>query len=104
VGALGEKLDLMAGQFPTRMGNALSMRPSEYLNRNVRVTAYSFEPIDRYFERFPELADVYCFSTDYPHTEGGKDSKRVVHAKIARLGDDVVEKYFVTNGQWLLPD
>jgi len=64
------------------------MRPSEYLNRNVRVTAYSFEPIDRYFERFPDLADVYCFSTDYPHTEGGKDSKRVVHAKITRLGDD----------------
>jgi predicted TIM-barrel fold metal-dependent hydrolase len=104
VGGLGEKLDLMANQFPTRMGNTLSMRPSEYLARNVRVTPFSFEPVDRYLERFPELTSVYSYSTDFPHTEGGKESKQVVYDKIARLGNEVVEKYFVTNGSWLLPD
>ena len=36
--------------------------------------------------------------------EGGKDSIRAFYEKIKRLGDDVAEKFFVTNGAWLLPD
>jgi hypothetical protein len=51
--------------------------------------------------RYPHLEECYCYSTDYPHPEGGKNSKALL---VAPLGDDVSEKYFVSNGQLLFPD
>lgn len=41
--------------------------------------------------------------TDYPHVEGGKESKRKLYEQLTPLGDDVVGKFFVTNGELLLP-
>jgi predicted TIM-barrel fold metal-dependent hydrolase len=79
------------------------LRPSEYIARNVRVTPYHFESVDSYIERYPYLADVYCYSSDYPHREGGRESKQVFYEKLAPLGEDVVEKFFFTNGELLLP-
>jgi predicted TIM-barrel fold metal-dependent hydrolase len=80
----------------------LPMRPSEYICRNVRIAPFDFEPVDRYIERYG-LEDVYCFASDYPHVEGGKDPMGRLSAAVARLGPGVVEKFFVTNGQLLLP-
>lgn len=102
VGPLAEKLDMWVEQFkgPVRK---LSMRPSEYLARNVRVTPFFFEPTERYIERNPELLNVFCYSTDYPHREGGKYSKDLYLKRLAGFGDDVLEKFFVKNGEHLLP-
>ncbi len=102
VGPLAEKLDLWATQFRGRL-DGLSMRPSEYLARNVRVTPFFFEPIDHYVSRHPDLVDVYCFGSDFPHVEGGKESLKGYYDRLAPLGRDVVEKFFVTNGELLLP-
>jgi len=102
-GPLAEKLDLWAKVFHRRMANTLSMKPSAYLERNVRVTPYVFEPIAQYYERYPQVADSYCFSTDYPHVEGGEHSKRVFFDQLAGFGDDVLRQFFVTNGALLLP-
>ena len=41
--------------------------------RNVRVSAFTFEPVRQYIEHFPWLADVFCFSSDYPHFAGGRN-------------------------------
>ena len=49
------------------------------------------------------LADVYCYSSDYPHVEGGTDPMGVFAARLAPLGGAVLEKFFVTNGELLLP-
>ncbi|GAA1857521.1 hypothetical protein GCM10009836_42160 [Pseudonocardia ailaonensis] len=102
-GPLAERLDMWAGELHKALRGVLSMRPSEYLARNVRVTPLNFEPIDRYFERYPDLADCYCFSTDYPHLEGGAAIKAQNLATLGPLGADVAEKYFVRNGEWLCP-
>ena len=77
--------------------------PSSYLKRYVRVSVFPFEPIDTYIERYG-LEDVMCFSTDYPHVEGGKDTFMTMYKKVERLGPHIVEKFFVKNGQWLLPE
>jgi predicted TIM-barrel fold metal-dependent hydrolase len=77
--------------------------PSSYMKTNVRVSVFSFEAIDTYLERY-DLADVLCFSSDYPHVEGGKDMINVMYKKVERFGPEVIEKFFVTNGQFLLPD
>ena len=53
--------------------------------------------------RHPHLSSCYCYSTDYPHLEGGAYVKDKVCEMLAPLGDEVLEKYFVTNGEWLLP-
>ncbi len=75
-----------------------------YLARNVRVTPHNIvEPLATFFTRHPQVASCYCYSTDYPHLEGGAHIAGKVHAMLAPLGDEVLEKYFVTNGEWLLP-
>jgi predicted TIM-barrel fold metal-dependent hydrolase len=81
----------------------LSMKPSEYIARNVRVTAHFFEPVETYIEHYPHLRDVYCYSTDYPHKEGQRWSMKTFYDQIAPLGDDIVEKFFCTNAELLFP-
>jgi len=101
LGPLAENLDLWSGQYGKRL--PLTMTPSAYLARNVRVTPYHFEPVDQYFERYPELASVYCYGSDYPHIEGGKNSRRLMEERLDRLGADIVESFFIRNGELLLP-
>lgn len=87
------------------MEGALPIRlvPSEYIRRNVRVSLFDIEPVDVYIEQFG-MPDVYCYSSDYPHPEGGKDPMGDLSAKLARLGPGVLRKVFVDNAAWLLPD
>lgn len=103
VGPFAEKLDLWSTQFDSRLTGTLSMEPSRYLARNVRVTPFFFEPVARYIERHPDLAEVYSFGSDFPHVEGGKDSLAVFHDQLRPLGDEIVHKFFVDNGRLLLP-
>jgi predicted TIM-barrel fold metal-dependent hydrolase len=106
LGPLAENLDLWATKvFGTRLAPYLKSKPSEYLARNVRVTPFAlWEDIRWYFERYPHLADCYCYSTDYPHFEGGEDSMRLFYDQVSPLGETIVDKFFRTNGKLLLPD
>ena len=105
VGPLSERLDMWAEQqFRSRLANVLSMRPSEYIARNVRVTPFYFEPIADYLERYPNLSDIYCYSTDYPHFEGGMESKRVFSEALSGVSPDLRDKFFYRNGALLLPE
>lgn len=106
LGPLAERLDMWAELFRTRLfdSGSLTMKPSAYLNRNVRVAPYYFEPVDTYFDRYPEVADCYCFASDYPHREGGRRTKEAFYNRLAPLGTTVVRKFFTENGSWLLPD
>ena len=49
-------------------------KPSEQFRDQLRFTPYPFESVGRFMdESYPEL---YLFSTDYPHAEGGRDPIR----------------------------
>lgn len=104
VGPLAEAMDIWFDEFHKRLSPVLSMRPSEYLARNVRVTPYVFEPIDRYLARYPELVDVYCYSSDYPHMEGGKHSAKVFADRLQNADEEMREKFFWRNAQWIMPE
>ena len=67
------------------------------------LTPFHFEPIDSYFDRYSALHDCYCYSSDYPHVEGGIDIKAVQQGRLARFGEDVLNKFFMSNGEWLVP-
>jgi predicted TIM-barrel fold metal-dependent hydrolase len=105
VGPLGELMDLATSPDRHHRDKAkpLSMRPSEYLNRNLRVTPRIWEPVEKYVERYPGLTDVYAYTSDYPHAEGVQYSMKRFYDRFAHLGDDFLEKFFVTNPSWLLP-
>jgi predicted TIM-barrel fold metal-dependent hydrolase len=105
LGPLADNLDMWIGKiFARRSADLLPLRPSQYLARNVRVTPTNIvEPVALFFERYPHLAACYCYSTDYPHLEGGSHVNRHVAEMLAPLGQDVAEAYFAANGAWLLP-
>jgi predicted TIM-barrel fold metal-dependent hydrolase len=106
IAPLARNLDMWARDvYATRLRPFISMLPSEYLARNVRVTPFNnFEPIDEQFRQNPDLASCYCYSTDYPHIEGGKDIQRVFESRMAPLGSEVAQKFFVENARWIMPD
>jgi predicted TIM-barrel fold metal-dependent hydrolase len=104
VAPLAERLDWWAaGQFRSRLSGTLSLRPSEYIARNVRVTPFYFEPVARYHDRDPALWPVYCYATDYPHVEGGKDSRKVLSDALASIPAEARDQFFGRNGELLLP-
>ncbi|MEV8517654.1 amidohydrolase family protein [Dactylosporangium sp. NPDC051484] len=105
IGPLADNLDMWARDvYATRMKPFISKLPSEYFARNVRVTPFNnIEHIDHYIKQYPHLSTSYCYSTDYPHIEGGMDSKRRLYEKVAPLGEQVTQDFFVNNGDLLLP-
>jgi predicted TIM-barrel fold metal-dependent hydrolase len=106
LGPLAENLDMWGTKvFQSRLSPFLSTKPSDYVARNVRVTPFAlWEDVRSYIERYPQLADCYCYSTDYPHFEGGVNSMQLFHDRLAPLGEEVVDKFFRRNGELLLPE
>lgn len=104
VGPAMENIDTLHDKFRSDTAPRLAEKPSHYIRRNVRVTPLVYEDIGVWIERYPGIADVLCFSTDYPHPEGGRNAAERFHRRIEHLGEHVVEKFFVTNGELLLPE
>lgn len=103
VGPMADLMDMLIDQsFSKTPRAALSMKPSEYLSRQVRVTPYLMEDIATQIDRYG-LEDVYAFSTDFPHEEGGRDPIGRMGGNVSRLGDKMLDRFFVTNGELLLP-
>jgi predicted TIM-barrel fold metal-dependent hydrolase len=82
----------------------LEREPSFYMRRNVRVTPFVFENIAEQIQRYPGIEDMLCYSSDYPHSEGGKDATRRFFQTLKGMDEKILEKFFVTNGEFLLPD
>lgn len=102
LGPLAERLDLTVSLYARRFASVLSMKPSEYIRRNIRVTPFFFEPVALYIERHG-LEECYCYSSDFPHPEGGFAPIEAFNREISRLGQTTAEKFFVSNAEWLLP-
>jgi predicted TIM-barrel fold metal-dependent hydrolase len=100
IGPMVELLDSRA-MFSNRVSAALSLKPSEYLRRSVRVTPFWQEPVGEIIDRYG-LEDVVCFASDFPHREGGTDPIGATLGSLSGLSDNVVEKFFVTNGELIL--
>ena len=101
LGPIVERMELIWEHFPNMQ--KMSRRPMEYVSDQVRVTPFFFEPVDLWLERYPQLSDVYCFSSDYPHAEGGLDAMDKFYKRIAPFGDDALDKFFRSNAELLIP-
>jgi hypothetical protein len=78
----------------------LTLLPSEYLRRQVRFTPFPFEDTAWLIEQCgPEL---FMFSTDYPHPEGGRRPFEAFGDAVAGFDEPTRERFFWRNGAELL--
>jgi predicted TIM-barrel fold metal-dependent hydrolase len=74
---------------------ALSMRPSDYVRRQVRFTPYPTEDVGWIIEQAgPE---VCLFSSDFPHVEGGRRPVERFEASLGDLNEDVRRRFYCDN-------
>jgi predicted TIM-barrel fold metal-dependent hydrolase len=85
-----------------RLREALQRRPREIFVDQIRVTPFYWEQTARQIERYG-MPEIYAFSTDFPHIEGGSDPIGQMGKDIAPLGPDAVEAFFVGNAELILP-
>jgi predicted TIM-barrel fold metal-dependent hydrolase len=73
----------------------LTLRPSEYVRRQVRFTPYPTEDVGWIIEQAgPE---VCMFSSDYPHVEGGRRPLERFEASLGDAGDQVRQRFYCDN-------
>lgn len=101
IGPCVERMDLWT-DFMAKVGKSYPMKPSEYVQRNVRVTPFWHENLPLMIQRFG-LEDVYVFSTDYPHLEGSRDPIGKFRKHLSHLPPEYARKFMVENAKLLFP-
>jgi predicted TIM-barrel fold metal-dependent hydrolase len=78
----------------------LSLRPSDYVHRQVRFTPYPTEDVGWIVEQGGP--DLVMFSSDYPHVEGGRKPLERFEASLGPADDDVRQAFYVDNFLFLM--
>jgi len=74
---------------------ALTDRPSEQITRQMGFTPYPFEDVGAMIR--DSNPDLYLFSSDYPHPEGGRNPLGRFGASLDGFGEDVLTKFYSAN-------
>jgi predicted TIM-barrel fold metal-dependent hydrolase len=74
---------------------ALSRKPSEQITEQMAFTPYPFEDVGAMIRE--SNPDLYLFSSDYPHIEGGRNPLGRFTASLAGMSDEVCEKFYSAN-------
>jgi hypothetical protein len=85
----------------------LSLKPSEFVRRQVRVTPYPHE--DAGWIIANSGPEVCLFSSDFPHVEGGRNPLKRFDESLANTSRPSVENFYCNNfvdlmGEGLAPD
>jgi predicted TIM-barrel fold metal-dependent hydrolase len=75
----------------------LTMAPSDYVRRQVKFTPFCFEDVGWLIEQ--EGDEMFLFSTDFPHPEGGRDPLGKFEASLDAHGasEDVRNRFYAGN-------
>jgi predicted TIM-barrel fold metal-dependent hydrolase len=79
---------------------ALSMRPSDYVHRQVRFAPYPTEDVGWIVEQGGP--DLVMFSSDYPHVEGGRRPIERFEASLGDASEDVRQQFYADNFLFLM--
>jgi predicted TIM-barrel fold metal-dependent hydrolase len=74
---------------------ALSMRPTEYVQRQIRFTPYPTEDVGWIIAQAGP--DVCMFSSDYPHVEGGRRPLERFEASLVDTPPESQERFYTAN-------
>jgi predicted TIM-barrel fold metal-dependent hydrolase len=95
------RLDLALAEFGGRSElGRLSREPSEYVLRQVRFTPFAYEDVSWLIDQ--SSADLYMFSTDYPHDEGGTDPLTCFRESLMNRTEDELDRFFRRNFEQLM--
>ena len=78
----------------------LSLRPSDYVHRQVRFTPYPTEDVGWIVEQAG--ADLVLFSSDYPHVEGGRKPLERFEASLGDASEEVRRQFYCDNFRFLM--
>jgi predicted TIM-barrel fold metal-dependent hydrolase len=74
---------------------ALPLRASEYIRRQVKFTPFPTEPVGWMIEQAGE--ELFLFSSDYPHPEGGRDPLGRFEASLANVSSSAKDRFYAGN-------
>jgi predicted TIM-barrel fold metal-dependent hydrolase len=80
----------------------MSRKPSEQICEQLRFTPYPFEDVGALVKE--SYSELYLFSSDYPHAEGGRDPIGRFDRSTASLSEDDRRRFFAENFLTLYPD
>lgn len=101
VGPCVERMDRWV-EFMAKVGKSYSMKPSDYVRRNVRVAPFYHEDLPQMIERYG-MEELYMFSTDYPHLEGSRDPIGKFDKWLKKLDPSYAQKFNIDNARLLFP-
>ena len=73
----------------------LTLKPSDYVKRQVRVTPYPHEDAGWIIQNSGE--EICLFSSDYPHVEGGRNPLKRFDESLADVSPQAREKFYAEN-------
>ncbi len=90
------RLDIAQDTFKkTEPALRLPMRASDYVRRALRFTPFPTEPVGWLIEQGGE--ELFLFSTDYPHPEGGRDPLGRFEASLEGISEPAKERFYSKN-------
>lgn len=90
------RLDIAQSTFSrTEPALKLPLRASEYVHRQLRFTPFPTEPVGWMIEQAGD--DLFLFSSDFPHPEGGHDPLARFEASMSDLGETARERFYSAN-------
>jgi len=78
----------------------LALSPAEYVRRHLKFTPFPGEPVGWMIEQAG--ADLFMFSSDYPHPEGGKDPLAKFEATLEETPEEQKARFYYGNMAALL--
>ncbi|MGH9919133.1 MAG: amidohydrolase family protein [Nitrososphaerales archaeon] len=79
----------------------LEVKPSDYVHRHLKFTPFAGEPVGWMIEQAG--GDLFMFSTDYPHPEGGRDPLAKFEEELDGVSAEDRERFYHGNMAELLP-
>jgi predicted TIM-barrel fold metal-dependent hydrolase len=92
-----ERLEIVKdtfGRTENRIGG-LPLRPGDYVRRQVRVTPYPTEDVGQLIERSGN--QLFMFSSDYPHVEGGRNPLKRFESSLASRSEADKDAFYSGN-------
>lgn len=80
---------------------AFTRRPSEQVTGQLAFTPFPFEDVGRLIAESND--ELYLFSSDYPHVEGGRNPLGRFTASLAGASDVTLERFFSANLERVMP-
>jgi predicted TIM-barrel fold metal-dependent hydrolase len=97
-----ERLEIVKDTFGRTEGRigGLPLRPTEYVRRQIRVTPYPTEHVGQLMERCG--AELFMFSSDYPHVEGGRNPLKRFEASLSGRSEADKRAFYGGNFAYLM--